>query len=1054
MTESQFREILSRLTCFFPHSEEDMFTEYLPLKAEISVTKEPVAWEDRDKLSYKPLEEGTAWGGYWDSCWVHLTGRVPRAWGGKCVVMRLNLGGESLVFDAKGNPYGALTNHSLFDRFFTKDVFRFGKPFKGGEKIDLWVEGVASNIQGQAIFPWDPHSTREKYPAGRSNPVACHLRLALFNDELYHFRLEFQQLLELVTRDHASGGLGKYYTRLLVNDLSKALDVYCGNPDNAAAAREALKPAYARHAASSALNCTAVGHAHIDVGWLWPVSETVRKVARTYSNQLRLMERYPEYVFGGSQPQLYEFAKKHYPGLYEQVRRRIAEGRWECQGGMWVEADNNLPSGESLIRQFLYGKNFFRDEFGVEVRNLWLPDVFGYNGNTPQIMKICGCDYFLTQKLSWNKTNAIPYNTFQWEGIDGTRVTTHFPPADNYNSAMRSGELAAAQDRYRDSAICNDFIELFGIGDGGGGPCEDHVERARLVRDLEGVPKVKIGPAQAALERIGAIKEELPVWKGELYFEKHRGTLTTQAETKRNNRKLEQLIQQAEFLAALLPAEMYPRKRFDEVWKKILINQFHDIIPGSSIKLVYDNTKKEHEWCFAELHDIIKECGKKLMKGRKNTLTLFNSLGFPYTRPVELPREWANGKVRTGDGEEVATQVEADGRVFASVKVPEYGFRVLKFTPGANGAARTKTDHVLTLENQFLVAAFNNDGQVVAISSEEFTPYSDEVLKAPGNVLGYYVDEPAEYDAWDVDPWYRRELVATAKARPGYKAFRETGPVRDVLHFELVVGNSTVTQEVSLAHGQEECNYEDSMLEFKTRVDWHENRKMLRVSFPTTIRSDEATFDIQYGFVRRPTHTNTSWDYAKFEVCAHKYADISTSQAGVALANDCKYAYMVRDGVLDLALLRSPKWPDYYADQGEHEFTYALCPHNFPFEESWVIERSAQLNREPLRFDGRILEELIPPFYLDDANTGVSVEVVKRAEKSDAYILRLVELQGRESSLKIVFDDRKLPKRMVAMDALEWNEKAEEGIFGRRELMKGIVFMLKPFEIETVKIEY
>ena len=445
MTDSQFQENLTRLELFHPRSEEDMFTDYSFLHAEVGVSDEPVAWEDRLKLKYRPVAEGESWGVDWQSGWFHLTGQVPGSWRGE-VVLRLNLGGEALVFDDKGAPVCGLTNASVYHPDYYKEVFFFEKAVKAGCRIDMWVEAAANNVLGPAQFNWYPHATREPYPAGHSVGTVKYMRIALFNGELRRFRNEFLQLWHYV--EYLKRDVKNYRCRQIAKALSDALDVYCGNPENAAAARRVLAPILSQKALSSALKCTAIGHAHIDVGWLWPVRESVRKAGRTFSSQLRLMKRYPGYVFGASQPQLYQFVKDAYPALYKRIKAAVKAGTWECQGGMWVEADNNLPSGESLIRQFIHGKNFFKEEFGVDVKNLWLPDVFGYNGNTPQIMKICGCDFFLTQKLSWNTVNKPPYNTFRWIGIDGSDVTTHFPPrkqlqlaADDLGACRRPGQV-------------------------------------------------------------------------------------------------------------------------------------------------------------------------------------------------------------------------------------------------------------------------------------------------------------------------------------------------------------------------------------------------------------------------------------------------------------------------------------------------------------------------------------------------------------------------------------------------------------------------------------
>ena len=1031
MTDSQFQENLTRLELFHPRSEEDMFTDYSFLHAEVGVSDEPVAWQDRLKLKYRPVAEGESWGVDWQSGWFHLTGQVPGSWRGE-VVLRLNLGGEALVFDDKGAPVCGLTNASVYHPDYYKEVFFFEKAVKAGCRIDMWVEAAANNVLGPAQFNWYPHATREPYPAGHSVGTVKYMRIALFNGELRRFRNEFLQLWHYV--EYLKRDVKNYRCRQIAKALSDALDVYCGNPENAAAARRVLAPILSQKALSSALKCTAIGHAHIDVGWLWPVRESVRKAGRTFSSQLRLMKRYPGYVFGASQPQLYQFVKDAYPALYKRIKAAVKAGTWECQGGMWVEADNNLPSGESLIRQFIHGKNFFKEEFGVDVKNLWLPDVFGYNGNTPQIMKICGCDFFLTQKLSWNTVNKPPYNTFCWIGIDGSEVTTHFPPENNYNSLLTTWGLAVAQDRYNEAAVCGEFLSLYGMGDGGGGPQEDLVERGRLVADWEGSPKVEFGFAQPVFDRMTACKSVLPTWHGELYFENHRGTLTTQARTKKNNRKLEQRLLQAEFINSLLPASKYPRKELDRVCKLLLLNQFHDIIPGSSIRLVYDRTEREHAEGLKALEALIQKAGSQLLSKDSSSVTFMNTLSVDYTRPLELPAAWAKGRVVGEDGAEIPVQVESDGRVFGRASVPADGFLTLRHVGGKGGAVKAKRMKDLVLENANLRFAFDKSARM---TSAVVKATGQETLSAPGNDFLMFNDMTSTYDAWNIDQWYRGERTSD-RADSVAEVLCEEGPVRSVLHFRLRIHDSLIDQEVSLGA-------DASAVEFKTAVEWKEIHKMLRVAFPTQIESLEAAYDIQYGMIRRPTHTNTSWEQVQFEVCAHRYADLSDDERGAAILNDCKYGHSVRDGVMELNLLRSSKWPDYNADQGHQEFTYAFAPHRGTLVDSSVQSDAAQLNREPWRFDGYAAKALSLPISVE--GQGVSIEAVKRAERSDDLIVRIVETRGRHASATVRLSKGCGFKRVSFTNAIEWTDDGDLSLKDGEGSLA-----LHPFQIVTLRL--
>lgn len=1029
MHPKQFEEIKMRLERFADRTEEDLYIEYAPFKAEIAVSDEPVAFSRRCGLRYQPLCEGQEWGRNWQSCWIHLTGAVPESWEGACLAYRLDINGEGLLFDEKGMPFFSITDASVFNLDYKKEYYLRRTPARGGERIDLWVEGAANQLFG-VDMNIDPHPTRNPSPRGEYKAVVKYLRMARFNEELWHLRFEFAALLSLMKHYPEQD----YRAARLLTILNNACCAYRNDARNAAAARAVLKEALSWPALGSALNMTAVGHAHIDVGWLWPVRESIRKAARTFASQLELMERYPDYVFGASQPQLYKFVKDNYPALFARIVQRVKEGRWELQGGMWVEPDCNLTSGESLVRQFIHGKNFFRDEFGVEVRNLWMPDVFGYAANLPQIIRKARCDFFLTQKISWNRINHFPYNTFRWRGIDGTEVVTHFPPEDTYNSRLMAGEIAAAQDRFEEKDSQKHFACLFGIGDGGGGPSYTHIENGLLCRNLEGAPKVRFGTAQSCFDMIAADgTAQLPCWVGELYLEIHRGTLTTQARTKRNNRKLEQLLSLTEFVCSQLPPEKYPRQELDKLWKCLLLNQFHDILPGSSIREVYEVTEKEHGEMFAALHTLVREAGRQLLQPRSNAATFVNTLSCTYQRPVELPREWADGAVFDSSGAAVCAQVEDDGRVMGAISLKPGEWKTVQCSAADHGLAKCRQDSRLVLENDLVRYEFAKNGCLLSAQRKED---GHEFLREPGNVLSLYADYPIMHEAWDVDAWYSRELLGTARA--AYDAVRITGPVRSVLRFSLKIGNSAIDQEVSLAN--------DSMaLEFKTAVDWHESRKMLRVAFPTAVDSNSAVYDIQYGYLNRPTHSNTSWDAAKFECCGQRYVDLNDGDNGVALLNDCKYGHHIYGNVIDLNLLRSPKYPDYTADQGLHTFAYSLLPHRGDHNGAGVYAAAAQLNREPWRYDGLVGKRVSPVQVLGD---GISLEVVKRAEKDDDLVVRIVETRGRHTEGELVLNDGQYGE-IYAVDLLEWSmewrlDPVAPGHYPLR---------LKPFEILTLKLK-
>ena len=1024
MRQEEMKLYLDRCHHFLRRCEPDLLADALVPEAEFARTADPVAWKDRLALEYSPIGLNGDWGEAWDSAWFHLKAQLPSSWAGKPVALQLNLSGESLIFDAAGEPLCAVTGNSLFNVHYTKEFFHFPEAMKKGGAVDLWIEAAANSLFG-AYMDEEPHRLIEK-PEGYFPGKVKGMRIGLFNTELWHLRIELEVLLNY----YGTLPENDYRRRKLLAAMNEMADLYADNPANAGIARRPLAKMLKLPAAASALKVSAVGHAHIDTGWLWPVRETIRKCARTFANQLDMIEKYPGYVFGASQPQLYAFVKEHYPKLYERIKARVADGSWELQGGMWVEADCNLISGESMVRQFMHGKNFYKDEFGFDVKNLWIPDVFGYSAALPQIIRKSGCDFFLTQKISWNQFNRFPHNTFFWEGIDGSEVLTHFPPEDTYNAFVLPNELMAAQDRFKESDQLDEFISLFGIGDGGGGPKEEHIERALLFSNMEGMPKMKFGRADKFFERLAASdavkNRKLCRWVGELYLEMHRGTLTTQARTKRNNRKLEQLLTATEFLCSMAPRSQYPAAELDKAWKTLLINQFHDIIPGSSIGKVYELTSKQHAELFELCAKLIAKAAESVTTPAPGSLTLVNTVSTPYTNPVDLPETWVDCAITDETGNAVAVQ----GRRALGV-IPASGVVVWK--RGAKQAPAALENDGLTLENSLVRYEFDARGELVRALDKET---GRETLRSGenGNVFSLFVDRPNNFEAWDVDLFYENE--ERTGVEPVSRSKVTVGPVESTLSFAWKVGAaSAIRQTVKLAANSKR-------LDFVTEVDWHESRRMLRVNFPVAVQTSEAAFEIQYGYAKRPTHSNTSWDMAKFEVVGHRYVDFSASNYGVALLSDCKYGYRTNQGNLDLCLLRSPKYPDWNADQGLQVFTYAYLPHTGSLTESNVWSEAVQLNRAPLLFADRAAK-LPAPFSVSGGS--VSLEVVKKAEKSNDLVIRLVETAGSAATAQL---HTTLPNvKLIETNLIEWEE------LGHTRFQNGIAELpFKPFEIRTFKV--
>lgn len=1026
VTEKQWPVAIARIDQCISRIEKRCLSGAVPLKARVARCGDPVPFAGRLALAYAPIREGEHWGGTWDSAWFHIVGQVPPEWAGSHVVAHLEFNGEALIFGADGTPLQALTNGSVYDLEHggsARSLYTVQACAQGGESVALWVEAAANSLTGVKRPPDPERGAKDRH--GAYTGVLNTMRLKRFDDALWRLWLDMDVLHNLLK---ALPQTLPRATRLL-RGLMAAADRFADDPANAQAARAELQPLLEQPAYASALTAAAVGHAHIDVAYLWPMRDGARKAARTFASQLALLETYPDYVFGASQPQLYAFVKAEHPALFEKIRAAVRAGRWELQGAMWVEADCNLIGGESMVRQLVHGKQFFRDTFGVDVRNLWLPDVFGYSAALPQLLKRAGVPFFLTQKLSWNQYNKFPYTSFRWRGLDGSEVLTHFPPEDNYNSRLSPERLRFAERNFAEKDILDAFLVLFGIGDGGGGPRPDHVERGRRQANLEGVPKVRFSRADAFFDRLAEQAESLPVWSGELYLELHRGTLTTQARTKRGNRKLEQALRETEYLCALWALDRYPAAELDRIWKRLMTNQFHDIIPGSSIHWVYEEAERDYREGLACCAELREQAAETAFARDAAALTLISSLNTPTNEVVPLPEGW-NGACVEATGAELPAQREPDGRVVVRVELPPQAVVTLKPTAGAVAASTAETPRIL--ENALVRYTFDGDGRLVN-AWDKTAKRAILADGAAGNVLALYEDRPCKYDAWDIELYYEHQLLETARGVA--VASLGAGPVRQGLAFELAIGRSRLVQHVYL-------RADSKRLDFETTADWDECHRMLRVAFPVAVASDRATFEIQYGFVERNTHRNVSWDLARFEVAAQRYADLSDPRYGVALLNDCKYGYKVHENVLDLNLLRSPTHPDPDADLGRHAWTYSLLPHEGALIDSNVLAEAEALNQPPIRLEGfRANPAAVAPVRVE--GKGVCLAALKRAENAPCRVLRVVETRGCATQACIHIPQGDV---LVETDLMEWNDKAP---------MEGpcVRVPLEPFAVRTFKIE-
>jgi alpha-mannosidase len=808
---------------------------------------------------------------------------------------------------------------------------------------------------------------------------------------------------------------------------------------------------------------TCVGHTHIDVAWLWRIAQTREKAAASFATALKLMDEYPEYVFMSSQPQLYKFVKEDYPALYEEIRQRVREGRWEPEGSMWVEADCNVVSGESLVRQIMFGKRFFLEEFGVDNKILWLPDVFGYSAALPQIMRKAGIDYFMTTKISWNQYNKLPYDTFMWRGIDGSEVLTHFITTRDYeesptswfttyNGDLKPSQVMGAWQRYQQKALNNDVLISYGHGDGGGGTTREMIENGlRMARGIPGCPRVRMETPRSFFDRLDKTvsgNKRLPTWVGELYLEFHRGTYTSMGRNKRANRKSELLYGDVETLSgfAMLMGADYPQEDINHGWEGILTNQFHDILPGSSIKEVYDDSREDYDGIISSGHElarkaldiVVSEIGVDSM-----SVVVFNTLGYDRDDVAEftVPENLEHPCVVDSDGQVIPCQVATLDKkrigLFTARGVPAKGYKTYTLLDSASEVSSRLTVNSFKLENDYFELRLDEKGTFRSIYDKV---NQRQVLKKGerGNRLLAFQDMPANWQNWDIDISYQEKMWEVD--RVDKTEILEVGPVRAGIRIHKTFLDSKIIQDVLM--------YSDiPRIDFRTYIDWKQSQILLKAAFPVDVNAEEATYEIQFGNVERPTHWNTLWDVARFEVCGHRWADLSEGGYGVSLMNDCKYGYDIKDGEMRLTLLKSGIEPNPVADQEEHWFTYSLYPHGGDWKAASTVKAAYSLN-VPLRArvvgsSAGSLPKTLSMIRIDADN--VMLETVKKAESSDEIVVRLYEFENKRADVKAQFFRELTAVSECDLLENEINPVSQQG--------SAFSFEIRPYEIKTFKLK-
>ncbi|MGB3542808.1 alpha-mannosidase, partial [Rubrivirga sp.] len=894
--------------------------------------------------------------------WLGTTATVPDGLEGERVTLRLHTDAESMVY-VDGQPWQALDENR--GHLVLSQSGESGRAYR----IDVMLFSARDRKPKSLTAEWARVDLEvESY---RFDLVAILGVAKTLDDDLTASRLR----QALVTSTNAIDFHGDYGT-VDVSQAARVLEA------EVAALRERVP---ARDA-----DVWLVGNSHIDVAWLWTLAETRAKMGRTTATALRYLDELPAYRFAQSQPQLYEYLRQDFPDLFERVKERVAQGRWEIVGAAWVEPDCNITSGESLVRQILHGQRFWHEHFGRTSNVMWLPDTFGYAWAMPQILRKSGIETFVTQKLTWNSQNTFPYGHFDWQGVDGTRVRCTFPQI--YVARVLPEEIDRHYKRIPETDTVASLLYLYGWGDGGGGPVREDIEVGERLGAVPGFPRCTFATAADALESIrveadGLVEKtgrDVPVWKGELYLESHRGTLTTHARVKKANRDCEQRLREAEIWASVATAQTsydYPTADLDAAWKHVLLNQFHDIVPGTSIAPVYDGAHARYAQVLATTDRVLEDALSALFEDADaQTLTVTNSLAHPVTDWVEVDHE-PEAYVLEADGTPVPCQRTHDGRLGFEATVPALGSATFVLEAGSPDARPDLEAEPQSLASDRFRLTFGDDGAVTSLWDADL---DREWLSGPANVFQTFDDRPNAYEAWDVDEWYAEKPLGLFSLRSS--DVLEVGPVRAVVRqvHETPAG-SRITQDVIVYRTL-------PRVDFDTTVDWQERRVLLKAAFPIAVHAAHAAYEIQFGTIERPTNRNTTWEQARFEVAAHKWTDVSEGGGGVSLLNDSKYGHDVLDDVMRITLLRNPVVPDprmpwqefglpgredevTYTDTGEHRFRYALLPHAGDWRAGTV--HHARAFNSPLRVTVGARAASRHVLSVAEGTAGISVEGVK-----------------------------------------------------------------------------
>ncbi|PQE27187.1 putative alpha-mannosidase protein [Rutstroemia sp. NJR-2017a WRK4] len=991
---------------------------------------------------FRPTHVGESFGPSWSTHWFKVKITVPSELRKKELLeLHWDANNEGMVWTEDGKPLQGLTGGGERVEWILPEKFRDGKEHT--IYIEMACNGMFGNAPGgDSIQPPDPN---KYFQLSRAEIVAV-------NVQARHLWIDIW-IIGDAAREFPTDSWEQQKALRVANRIIDAFEL--GNQDSILKGRKIAQEYIGEHVSSSKVYDSSatplvygIGHCHIDSCWLWPFAETKRKVARSWSNQCDLMDRYPEHRFACSQAQQYKWLKQNYPSVFDRVKEKVKQGKFHPVGGSWVEHDTNLPSGESLVRQFLYGQRLFESNFGDRCRTFWLPDTFGYSSQLPQLCRLAGMNRFFTQKLSWNNINNFPHTTFNWVALDGSQVICHMTPAETYTAEANFGDVKRSVTQHKSMQQEPSSLLVFGKGDGGGGPTWQHLEKLRRCRGMSDttglLPRVSMGGSVDdffdILEKKASDGLDFVTWYGELYFELHRGTYTTQSNNKRNNRKSEILLHNIELMSTIASLKSkdfkYPKEDIDDMWESVLLCQFHDCLPGSSIEMCYDDSDEIYAKVFETGEKILKKLYKSLgveqvEDSASENLVALNTM--PWHRREIVPVDKNSAGVACGEGNVLKI------KTFKVSETPEVTVKEVR-------------RGVFVLENEQLKVQVEG-GAITSLYDRQ----AEREVVAKGekaNQLVIYDDKPLYWQAWDVEVYH---LESRKELAPG-----ETKIVQSDAHRVTVMTETKISKDswiktyISLSAA---FKGQQSYVEMQSEVEWRESMKFLKVEFPVDVRNTEASYETQFGIVKRPTHYNTTWDMAKFEVCCHKFADLSEHGYGVSILNDSKYGFATAGNTMRLSLLRAPKAPDAHADMGRHHIRWAILPHQGTLDSTTVrtafnfnnplkvckasADIEASVFQSPIKLTGN------PSLILDTIKRGEDDEDVSRGElkkrKGRSVILRIYDSLGGTSkgTIETSLDVKRVWKTNLLEDDGE-ELKIEKG---------KIDITLKPFEVGTYRLQ-